>query len=116
MTIAHNGIILKPIPYLDTPPQDRRAAWKPVVATATAGDAAAGSLVLSRRRGLIEIDKLFRDAPPVRAKNAAWPPARAPPASPSWIAQPSGPALPRSARAEVDARRREEVRADPAPT
>ncbi len=70
MTVAHNGIALKPIPYLDVPPQD---GARPEAAVAAADAPGARPLMLSgaTTARIIEIEKLMLDAPPIRSGKAA---------------------------------------------
>ncbi len=70
MTTAHNGITLKPIPYLDVPPQD---GDRPEAAIASAGAAGTQPLMLSgaTTARIIEIEKLMREAQPLDPGKAA---------------------------------------------
>lgn len=80
MTYAHNGIDLKPMPYIDEPASD---GDRPAPAIASAGGDAQRPLSLSARttERLIALEKLFETAPPLRAQSAvsyeATPPLRA---------------------------------------
>jgi penicillin-binding protein 1A len=79
MTYAHNGIDLKPIPYVEseTPPIEE------LVADANgdlAPDGASGisdvpgNLSSATTERLIALEKLMRDAPPLRPFAGLWPP------------------------------------------
>jgi len=80
MTYAHNGIDLKPIPYVDEPTSD---GDRPAPAIASAEGDAQRPLSLSARttERLIALEKLFETAPPLKAQSAvsyeATPPMRA---------------------------------------
>ena len=80
MTYAHNGIELKPIPYIDEPASD---GDRPAPAIASADGDAQRPLSLSARttERLIALEKLFETAPPLKAQSAvsyeATPPLRA---------------------------------------
>ncbi|WP_051231732.1 transglycosylase domain-containing protein [Kaistia adipata] len=80
MTYAHNGIDLKPIPYIDEPASD---GDRPAPAIASAGGDAQRPLSLSARttERLIALEKLFETAPPLKPQSAvsyeATPPLRA---------------------------------------
>ena len=69
MTVAHNGITLKPIPYLDVPPQDGERPE--AMASVNAADQAPLMMSGATTARLIEIDTLLRNAPPVRPAKAA---------------------------------------------
>ena len=80
MTYAHNGIDLKPMPYIDEPASD---GDRPAPAIASAGGDAQRPLSLSARttERLIALEKLFETAPPLKTQSAvsyeATPPLRA---------------------------------------
>jgi penicillin-binding protein 1A len=80
MTYAHNGIDLKPIPYVDEPASD---GDRPAPAIASAEGDAQRPLSLSARttERLVALEKLFETAPPLKAQSAvsyeAAPPLRA---------------------------------------
>ncbi len=61
MTAAHAGVALKPIPYLDTPPQDGE---RPAAGVAATGGESDAPLVMSSATTarLVEIDRLFQEA------------------------------------------------------
>jgi penicillin-binding protein 1A len=80
MTYAHNGIELKPIPYVDEPASD---GDRPAPAIASADGDAQRPLSLSARttERLVALERLFETAPPLKAQSAvryeAPPPVRA---------------------------------------
>jgi penicillin-binding protein 1A len=80
MTYAHNGIELKPIPYVDEPASD---GDRPAPAIASADGDAQRPLSLSARttERLVALERLFETAPPLKAQSAvryeATPPVRA---------------------------------------
>lgn len=107
MTFAHKGIDLRPIPYVES----EQPALEEVIATsdATSGDTGEfgtgdgpGSLSEATTNRLLALEKLMRDAPPLRPFAGLWPPSPvglrgAPPAisQPAMIipVEPIGPPL-----------------------
>lgn len=78
MTFAHTGIDLKPIPYVDS--EEPKAADIIAAGGQDAGASQAGSgdgpgsLSTATTERLIALEKVMRDAPPLRPHAGLWPP------------------------------------------